>query len=136
MIVGIELKSTKSNGCIFLLKLPNGVLNKRGHTSRSPPGSSTCTVTCNFLIGRERLFSCQKVLSVCERICKIAPGEERLFHPVLKPSQRDKFCCFCLVCEFFFPHSSIHRLKQWDQCWPAKNTAIHAPSTLHSAYTC
>lgn len=54
-----------------------------------------------FLIFREKFFPCERVLSVSERICKIAPGEERLFHPVLKPSQRDKFCCFCFVCEFF-----------------------------------
>lgn len=104
--------------------------------SRSTPSSPTCAVTCNFLIFRKRLLPCQNVLSVCERICKVAPGEDRLFHPDLKPSQRDKFRCFCFVCEFFFPHSSIHCLKQWGQCWPAKNSAIHAPHTLHSAYTC
>ena len=85
-----------------------------------------------FFFG-EGFFSCQKGLSVCERICNTAPGEEWLFHPVSKPSQRDKFCCFCFVCEFFFffPHSSIHRLKQWGQCWPAENGAIHVARSLN-----
>lgn len=45
------------------------------------------------------------------------------------------FAAFTL-CVNFFPHSSIHCLKQWGQCWPAKNSAIHMPCTLHSAYTC
>lgn len=126
-MVGIELKYNKSKRCIITLHLPSVVVNECSQTARSTPGSSTCTVTWNFSVFRKRLFPCQKVLSVGERICKIVPGEERLFHPVLKPSQRDKFCCFRFVCEVFFPHSSIHGWKQCGQCWPAKNSAIHAP---------
>lgn len=80
--------------------------------SRSAPSSPTCTVTCNFLIFRKPLLPCQNVLSVCERICKVAPGEDRLFHPVLKPSQRDKFCCFCFVCEFFFFSTQLYSLLE------------------------
>lgn len=87
-------------------------MNKRSSASGPTPGALTCTVTCNFLIFflfffGEGFFPCQKGLTVCERICKTAPGEEWLFHPVSKPSQRDKFCCFCFVCEFFFFHTAL-----------------------------
>lgn len=74
------------------------------------PRPPTCTVTCNFSVWRESFFPCQQVLSICERKCKTAPGEERLFHPVLKPSQRDKFCSFYFLCEFFsffFFHTAL-----------------------------
>lgn len=106
VMVGTELKDNKSKRCIITLHLPSVVVNERSQTARSTRGSSTCTVTWNFSVFRKRLFPCQKVLSVGERICKIVPGEERLFHPVLKPSQRDKFCCFRFVCEVFF-HTAL-----------------------------
>ncbi|KAF6302958.1 hypothetical protein mRhiFer1_008696 [Rhinolophus ferrumequinum] len=73
-MVGIELKYNKSKRCIITLHLPSVVVNECSQTARSTPGSSTCTVTWNFSVFRKRLFLCQKVLSVGERICKIVPA--------------------------------------------------------------
>lgn len=98
---GMGLRDTESEQCALVPRVPDVVLSGCGLMLRSAPGSPTCTGSCTFLIFREKCLPCERVLSVGERVCKIAPGEERLFHPVSKPSQRDKFCCFCFVCEFF-----------------------------------
>ena len=104
-------------------------MNKRSSASGPTAGALTCTVTCNFLIFffflEKGSSLARKGLLFVKEYVKQHQVKNDFFTQSRNHHKETNFAAFASCVNFFFPHSSIHRLKQWGQCWPAENGAIH-----------